>query len=35
MGTVFDMSQTDAQPVNAREPSPAFHATAACAASGS
>jgi hypothetical protein len=36
MGTVFDISQTDAQPVEVRsgEPWPGFHATAACAASG-
>jgi len=36
MGTVFDISQTDALPVEVRsgEPSPGFHAMAACAASG-
>jgi len=34
MGTVFDISQTDALPVESREPSPGFYATAACAASG-
>lgn len=36
MGTVFDISQTDALPVEVRsgEPSPGFYATAACAASG-
>lgn len=36
MGTVFDVSQTDALPVEVRrgEPSPGFLATAACAASG-
>jgi hypothetical protein len=36
MGTVFDISQTDALAVEVRggEASPGFHATAACAASG-
>jgi len=34
MGTVFDISQTNPLPVESGEPSPGFHATAACAASG-